>query len=79
MHILKVKYIITDTEIPLINGIEFEDPKTKQKIIFDKNFIKKKITNNIGILNSYYKMIQKQHHLIIYMKKLIIIICLQKY
>lgn len=56
---IKILGIKNCTEIPLINGIEFIDPKTKKKIIFDKNFIKSKITNNIGILNSYYKMIQK--------------------
>ena len=47
------------TKIPLINGIKFIEPKTKNEIIFNKDFIKKKITTNIGILNAYYKMLQK--------------------
>ena len=44
---------------PLENGISFKEPETGRDLIFDKNYIKFQINNNVGILNSYYKLIQK--------------------
>ena len=44
---------------PLTNGFKFVNPQNNEEYTFDKNFIKTKILNNIGILNSYYKTIQK--------------------
>lgn len=44
---------------PLANGFEFVNPRNKFIYKFNKNFIKAQILNNIGILNAYYKMIQK--------------------
>ena len=56
---IKILGIKNCTEIPLVKGIEFIDPYTKTKNIFNKEFIKRQITSNIGIINSYYKMLQK--------------------
>ena len=44
---------------PLTNGFKFVNPQNNEEYTFDKNFIKTKILNNIGIINSYYKTIQK--------------------
>ena len=46
------------TSNPLIKGIKFYD-QNRNEILFDKNYIKKQINNNVGILNGYYKLIQK--------------------
>ena len=43
---------------PLIKGIKFFD-QNRNEILFDKNYIKKQINNNVGVLNGYYKLIQK--------------------
>ena len=60
---MNLNYIIIELEnystIPLQNGIKFYDPIGKKDILFDKNYIIKKILNNVGILNAYYKVIQK--------------------
>ena len=56
IKILKVKNCCTK---PLTNGIKFINPKDQREYIFDKKFIKHKILNNIGIINSFYKMLQK--------------------
>jgi len=44
---------------PLEKGISFINPKTGAKYIFNKKYIKFQINNNVGIMNSYYKLIQK--------------------
>ena len=44
---------------PLEKGIKFIDPVTSRNYIFNKDYIKFQINNNVGILNSYYKLIQK--------------------
>ena len=46
------------TSNPLIKGIKFYD-QNRNEILFDKNYIKKQINNNVGILNAYYKLIRK--------------------
>ena len=56
IRILKIKNC---SKIPLKNGIKFENPKNDEVFTFNKEFIKKKILNNIGIINSYYFTIQK--------------------
>ena len=56
---IKILGIKNCTEIPLVEGIKFIDPKSNKEIVFNKEFIKRKITTNIGIINSFYKMIQK--------------------
>ena len=44
---------------PLTNGIQFFDPNSGTNRVLNKEFILKKITTNIGIVNAFYKMIQK--------------------
>ena len=44
---------------PLTTGFQFFDPNSGTNKVFNKQFILKKITTNIGIVNAYYKMIQK--------------------
>ena len=44
---------------PLTNGIMFLDPYKNKFQIFNKDYIKKRILNNVGIMNGYYKMLQK--------------------
>ena len=44
---------------PLNKGIKCYDPYTKKNIIFNKDYILNQILNNIGIINGYYKTIQK--------------------
>ena len=56
---IKILGIKNSSKIPLFNGIKFIDPISKKKMIFNKEFIKSKISKNIGIINSYYKMLQK--------------------
>lgn len=56
---IKILEIKNCTEVPLITGIKFIDPIQNKEVIFNKKFIIKKITSNIGVLNAYYKMIQK--------------------
>ena len=56
---IKIQEIKNCTEVPLIEGIKFIDPIKNKEVIFNKKFIIKKITTNIGVLNAYYKMIQK--------------------
>ena len=45
--------------VPLYKGIEFTDPYSNQIHVFNKNYIIKGIINNVGIMNGYYKTIQK--------------------
>ena len=45
--------------IPLNKGIPFKNPEDNTKMIFNKKFIINQITNNIGIMNGYNKMLQK--------------------
>ena len=45
--------------IPLGNGIKFLNPIDDKEYKFNKDYIIKKITNNVGIMNAYYKTIQK--------------------
>lgn len=47
------------TRVPLNKGIPFKSPKKSTQMIFDKQFIISQITNNIGIMNGYNKMLQK--------------------
>ena len=56
IRILKIKNC---SKVPLKKGIIFVNPTNNKQFIFDKNFIKNKILNNIGIINSYYFTIQK--------------------
>lgn len=56
---IKMLNIKNCTKIPLLDGIKFINPKLNKEIIFNKDFIKAKVSNNIGILNSFYKMLQK--------------------
>ena len=44
---------------PLTKGIQFFDPNSGTNKVLNKEFILKKITTNIGIVNAFYKMIQK--------------------
>ena len=45
--------------IPLNKGIPFKNPEDNTEMIFNKKFIINQITNNIGIMNGYNKMLQK--------------------
>ena len=56
---IKILGIKNCTKMPLFTGIKFTDPKSKKEILFNKDFIKSKINTNIGILNAFYKMLQK--------------------
>ena len=56
---IKIFGIKNCTKVPLMNGIKFMHPKLNKEILFNKDFIKRKISKNIGILNSFYKMLQK--------------------
>jgi hypothetical protein len=56
---IKLLKIENCSAIPLMKGIQFINPKDKREYIFDKKFIKHKILNNIGIINSFYVMLQK--------------------
>ena len=47
------------SSVPLNKGIEFIDPYNNKKHVFNKNYIIKRIINNVGIMNGYYKTIQK--------------------
>ena len=47
------------SSVPLDKGIEFTDPYSNQIHVFNKNYIIKRIINNVGIMNGYYKTIQK--------------------
>ena len=44
---------------PLEKGIDFTNPENQKKYLFNKEYIKYQINNNVGILNAYYKLIQK--------------------
>ena len=44
---------------PLEKGIDFTNPENQKKYSFNKEYIKYQINNNVGILNAYYKLIQK--------------------
>lgn len=44
---------------PLGKGILFKNPNNNKDYLFDKTYIKKRIINNVGILNAYYKVVQK--------------------
>jgi len=65
---------------PLTTGIHFFDPNSGTNKVFNKQFILKKITTNIGIVNAYYKMIQKftqvknmkYNHLIAYLEDIVL-------
>lgn len=56
---IKILGIKNCTKTPLINQIKFIDPNSNTQFIFNKDFIKKKISKNIGIINAFYKMLQK--------------------
>ena len=56
---IKILGIKNCAEISLHTGIKFIDPNLQKEIIFNKDFIKSKINKNIGILNAFYKMLQK--------------------
>ena len=45
--------------VPLSYGIKFLNPVDNKTYIFNKDYIIKRITNNVGIMNAYYKTIQK--------------------
>ena len=45
--------------LPLKTGIQFTSPYDNTTYIFNKDYIIKKIINNAGILNAYFKTIQK--------------------
>ncbi len=59
LEYLIIKASIDYSLVPLKKGIEFLNPDDGKKYLFNKEFIKKQITNNVGIINSYYKLIQK--------------------
>ena len=56
---LIIKSSVNYSLVPLNKGIEFINPENNNKLVFDKKYIIKQITNNVGIMNSYYKLIQK--------------------
>lgn len=56
---IKILGIQNCTTVPLIKGIKFIDPQSQKEILFNKDFIKSKISTNIGIVNAFYKMLQK--------------------
>jgi len=56
---LIIKSSVNYSLVPLNKGIEFINPENNDKLVFDKKYIIKQITNNVGIMNSYYKLIQK--------------------
>ena len=58
LDFLIIKASVNYTSIPLIKGIKFYC-ENHNEILFDKNYIKKQINNNVGVLNAYYKLIQK--------------------
>ena len=47
------------SRVPLENGIKFKKSKNDKTYIFNKEYIIKRITTNAGIMNAYYKTIQK--------------------
>lgn len=59
LDFLIIKASVNYTSNPLIKGIKFQNDQNHNEILFDKNYIKKQINNNVGVLNAYYKLIQK--------------------
>lgn len=60
---IEINFIIIQTEsyslLPLKKGIEFINPISQEKLLFNKDYIIKRIINNVGLMNAYYKTIQK--------------------
>ena len=60
----RIDYLMTQPTLkyslnPLEKGIKLKNPKNNAVFVFDKKYIKFQINNNVGIINSYYKLIQK--------------------
>ena len=56
---LIIKESINYSKNPLEKGIRFKNPENLNDYLFNKEYIKYQINNNVGILNAYYKLIQK--------------------